>query len=92
MIYFEQGSGRELSGDVIAFRGTRDGERLHGFVTRETLEDMWAPAEPLLAERWLAMFDTLEGQVFALAEAKLRRGRMEPDGSVMIRVGDRESL
>ena len=92
MIYFEAGSARELGGDIVAFNGTRDGERFHGFITREALEDLWAPAPPPVGGGWLNMFDPLEQQVFDLAAEKARRGRLEPDGSVVIRAEDRGLL
>jgi hypothetical protein len=88
-IYFEQGSGHEIEGEAIAFHGTRDGKPFGGAITREALEDLWAPSPP--PRRWVDMFDTLEQQVFDLATAKAERGMFD-HGMILIKSGDKELL
>ncbi|WP_380879415.1 hypothetical protein ACFB49_22070 [Sphingomonas sp. DBB INV C78] len=89
-VYFELGSGREAEGEVISFQGSYLDQQVSGLITREALEDLWGSAPP--ADNWVDLFKLLEREIFDLAAAKVRRGLVEPDGSVAVRIGDRQIL
>ncbi|WP_380872359.1 hypothetical protein ACFB49_33010 [Sphingomonas sp. DBB INV C78] len=89
-IYFELGSGREADGEIITFQGTYFDKPVLDSITREAVEELWG-SDPL-TDNWVDMFAVLEKQVFDLTGAKIRRGMVEPDGSVVVRIGDRQLL